>query len=73
MEKRSNRTERNVEHKPLLVSVEKAAEMLGIGRVLCYQLIACGELVSVKIKGRRLVPVAAIHAYIRRLMDESAA
>jgi len=57
--------------KPLLVSVEKAADMLGIGRTLCYQLIACGELESVVIRGRRLIPVAVLHAYIRRLMEEA--
>jgi len=57
--------------KQLLVSVEAAADMLGIGRNLCYQLIGSGELASVKIKGRRLIPVAAMHAYIRRLMEEA--
>jgi excisionase family DNA binding protein len=50
-----------------LISVEEAAHRLGIGRVLCYQLVGSGELESVKIRGRRLVLVSAIHEFVERL------
>jgi excisionase family DNA binding protein len=52
---------------PLLVSVEEAAVMLGIGRTLCYELVITGQLESVMIKGRRLVVVASIHEFVERL------
>lgn len=41
---------------PLLVHVEEAARLLGIGRTLCWQMVRRGELQSVKIHGRVLIP-----------------
>ena len=51
---------------PLLVSVEEAAIMLGIGRTHCYEkLILKGVIASLKIGNSRRVVLAAIHEYIR--------
>ena len=56
---------------PVLVSVEVAAAMLGIGRSLCWDLVLSDILQSVFIGRRRLVPVKAIYEYIDRLMGEA--
>ena len=56
---------------PLLVSVEEAARRLGIDRCTAYELIAAGELDSVKIRRRRLVPVVALSEYVDRLRGRS--
>jgi excisionase family DNA binding protein len=45
-----------------LLSVEQAAQRAGIGRSLAFALIRRGELRSVKVGRRRLVPSDAIAA-----------
>jgi excisionase family DNA binding protein len=49
---------------PILVRVEEAAEMLGIGRSKVYEMVLSGELPSVKIGRCRRIPIAAIYAWI---------
>jgi len=56
---------------PLLVTVNQAAELLGIGRTTIYALIEAGELRSVKRGSSRRIPVKAIHHYIDRLLEAS--
>jgi excisionase family DNA binding protein len=46
-----------------LLSIPDAADALGVGRTLVYTLIARGELRSVKLGKRRLVPSSAIAAW----------
>lgn len=48
---------------PLLVSPEKTAQLLGLGRTKVFELIASGRLASKREGTRRLVSVASIHAY----------
>ena len=45
---------------PLAVSPAEAARMLGVGRTYLYELIQTGELRSVRLGKRRLIPVEAI-------------
>jgi excisionase family DNA binding protein len=45
---------------PLTYSVETAATMLGISRTLAYQLVRGGELPSIKLGRRVVVPRAAL-------------
>lgn len=45
---------------PRLLSVDEAAEALGIGRTALYAAIASGQVQSVSIGRRRLVPASAI-------------
>lgn len=52
---------------PVLYRVEEAAEALRISRATLYELIRCGSLRTVKLGGRRLVPVAAISEYVDTL------
>lgn len=57
---------------PLLVSVEKAAELAGIGRSKFYEAVLAGEIASVKIGRRRLIPRSALDSYVARLVAEQA-
>lgn len=50
----------------LTYSVDEAAELLGIGRTLMYKLLTAGEVDSLKIGKRRMVPRDAIDGYIKR-------
>ncbi|MCX6022164.1 MAG: helix-turn-helix domain-containing protein [Chloroflexi bacterium] len=57
-----------------LLDVTEAAAVLGLGRSVVYRLIMSGELVSLKIGGRRLAPVASLDSFIEeRLLAEAAA
>lgn len=47
------------------ISVTEAARRLGIGRDLAYQAAGRGELPTVRIGRRILVPVAALEAMLR--------
>ena len=57
-----------------LLTVEQAAEELGgVSRSTLYQLIRSGELASVKIGSRRLIPAESITDYVQSLRVGSAA
>lgn len=45
---------------PLLLSVRQAARLLGVGTTLCWEMIHSGEMPSVRLGRRVLVPRAAI-------------
>jgi excisionase family DNA binding protein len=45
----------------------EAAAVLGLSRARLYQLLAAGELGSVKIGGSRRIPTADLQAYVSRL------
>ncbi len=51
----------------LLFRVGEAAEMLGIGRSKTWELVARGDLESLKIDGSRRITRSAIEAYVERL------
>ena len=51
----------------LVLTVEEAAECLGIGRTLMYALITTGEVESVRIGRLRRVPADALDAFVLRL------
>lgn len=53
-----------------LLTVEQAGEALGMSRSGVYQLIASGELNSVRIGSRRRVPVHALDAYVATLTGQ---
>jgi excisionase family DNA binding protein len=55
----------------LLADTDEARQILGgIGRTRLFQLLKTGELPSVKIGRRRMVPVSDLQAYVERLRDE---
>lgn len=56
----------------LLYSAEEAAELLGIGRTFMFELLAAGEIESMKVGKRRKIPCDALTSYIERLRSEQA-
>lgn len=51
----------------LLLTVEEAAEQLGIGRTLMYALVKDGAIESVHIGRLRRIPADALPRYLERL------
>src|SRR5262249_22661740 len=51
----------------LLLTVDEACAALSIKRTLLYTFLSSGELGSVKVRGRRLIPVRALEAFVERL------
>ncbi len=47
-----------------VLDVRSAAEILGVSRTTTYQLIASGELRSLKVRGRRLIPASAVSSLL---------
>jgi excisionase family DNA binding protein len=56
-----------------LHNIEQAQERLGVGRSKVFQLIGSGELRSVQVGRRRLVPEQAIRDFIARLDRQAGA
>ncbi len=57
----------------LAYSVDQAAEQLGIGRTLAYDLIRDGRLRSLKLGNRRLVARVDLEAFVEKLRNGQAA
>ncbi|MEW6472918.1 MAG: helix-turn-helix domain-containing protein [Actinomycetota bacterium] len=55
----------------LLYSVREAAELLSIGRVKLYELVAAGRIASVRLDGSRKIPRTALEEFIAQLRAES--
>ncbi len=53
----------------VLLTVEEAARRLRIGRTMAFSLLSTGELQSVRIGRRRLIPVEALRDFVRRLRE----
>ncbi len=51
----------------LAVSVGEGAALMGISRAKLYELIARGEIPSIRLDGRRLVRVEALRAFLVKL------
>lgn len=52
------------EEPPRVISVEAAAKLLSISRGSAYAAAACGELPTIRIGRRLLVPVAKLNAML---------
>lgn len=57
----------------VLLTVEEAAERLGIGRTMTYRLVRTGQLESVQIGRLRRIPESAIAAYAAHLIADNKA
>jgi excisionase family DNA binding protein len=57
----------------LLLTVPEAAEALAISRSKLYELLASGNLASIRIGGSRRIPLTALEDYIARLIAERSA
>lgn len=51
----------------IVLTVEEAADRLGIGRTLMYALVAAGEVESVRIGRLRRIPTDALDSYVSML------
>ena len=51
---------------PICVRVNDAARMIGIGRTKLYELIAAGEVETVKLGKSTRITTASLHDLIRR-------
>jgi excisionase family DNA binding protein len=56
----------------VLLSIPEAGQALHLGETKVKELVARGELPSVKIGKSRRIPAAAISSYVDRLVGESA-
>ena len=57
--------------RPLLVSVDQAAGLLGIGRTTLYELIRRGDVRPIRIGRCVRIPQRELEAYVDRLVGES--
>jgi excisionase family DNA binding protein len=55
----------------LLYSIREAAELLSIGRVKLYELVAAGRIESVRLDGSRRIPREALEEFIAGLRAHS--
>ena len=59
-------TERQRQRVDTLLSVERSAEILGVSRTTVFGLLGSGELTSMRVRGRRLIPMSAVNDFLRR-------
>ena len=57
----------------LLLTVPEAAAALAISRSKLYELLAGGEVASIRIDGSRRIPLTALEEYVSRLLAERTA
>jgi excisionase family DNA binding protein len=55
----------------LLLRIEEAAERLGIGRSLMYELVLSGKVESVRLGRLRRIPEECLHEHVDRLRSEA--
>lgn len=55
---------------PITVRIPEATRLLGISRSRVYELITSGDIEVIKLGRTTLIPVAGLHALVRRLREE---
>ena len=55
----------------LLLTVEEAADRLGIGRSLMYELIGEGQIASIRVGRLRRVPLESLTDYVAAMRDQA--
>ena len=56
---------------PFVLTIEQAAQRLGIGRTLMYALVSSGEVESVTIGRLRRIPAECVAEYVDRLREQN--
>ncbi len=54
----------------VLLRIDEAAALLGVGRSFLYALVQRGEIGSVKLGRARRIPVTALEEFVQRLQEE---
>jgi excisionase family DNA binding protein len=49
---------------PIAVGIPEACRLLGVGRTLLYDALKSGQLPTVRLGKRRLIPMTALQAFI---------
>jgi len=57
---------------PLAVDIPEACRLTGLGRSKLYELLSAGEIPSVKVGKRRVVPVASLRQWLAKLANPPA-
>jgi excisionase family DNA binding protein len=55
---------------PTMLTIQEACAALRVSKWTIYQLIRSRQLATIKIGSRRVVPLAAIQALLKRLQEE---
>lgn len=61
-----------LEHERMTLTIEEAAALLGISRALAYELVKRGELPSLRLGRRLVMPRKALEAFLETAMRTSA-
>jgi excisionase family DNA binding protein len=56
-------------YSPMALAVEEAARLLGVGRSTMLALLSSGRVRSVRVGGRRLVPIKALGQFLEQHGD----
>jgi excisionase family DNA binding protein len=51
----------------VMLSVDEACAAMSIKRTLLYSFLSSGELGSIKVRGRRLIPMRALEVFVEHL------
>lgn len=54
----------------MLLTVDEASRLLGIGKTRLYELMRSGDIPSLRVGKSRRIPVREVEAWIERLLDE---
>ena len=60
-----------MENQPLTLTVEQAAKVLGIGRSTAYELVHTGDIPSLRLGRRIVVPAARLTALLGSVSTEA--
>lgn len=61
---------KDIESRRRTYTVPQAAEILGISRSLAYECVKSGEIPSLRLRGRVVVPVVALDALLASTYSE---
>lgn len=54
----------------VLLTVDEAAQVMGLGRTYVYELVMCRKLRSIKLGRKRRIPVAALEEFVAQQLSE---
>jgi excisionase family DNA binding protein len=57
---------------PMLLDIGEVAKKLGLGQTKTWELVATGQIFSVRVGKRRLVPVESVEKFVAELIEGQA-